>query len=116
METRPPANRFWMVRFIVQVTQGLVRDERTRRAAMAILIFVAVAMVAAGLTGLRSWLEPRDHAGRFILFWFACAWVTLTALLLALLDLLMIRARARQARKTLRKDASEPPELNSTKE
>jgi hypothetical protein len=36
--------------------------------------------------------------------------------LLALLDLLMIRARARQARKTLRKDASEPPELNSTKE
>ena len=106
METRPPSNRPWMARFIIQVTQGLVRDERTRRKAMALLIFVAVAMVAAGLTGLRSWLEPREHTGRFILFWFACAWVTLTTLLLALLDMLMIRAKARQARKALREDVS----------
>src|SRR5947207_7975374 len=101
MDTRPPANRPWMMRFIIQVTQGLVRDERTRRKTMAILILVAVAMVAVGLTGLRSWLEPRDHAGRFIFFWFACAWVTLTALFLALLALLMLRARAGQARQDL---------------
>jgi hypothetical protein len=109
METRPPANRPWMARFIIQVTQGLVRDERTRRKVMALLLAVAVAMVAVGLTGLRSWLEPREHTGRFISFWFACGWVTLTALLLALLDLLMIRARAKQARKALREDVSKRP-------
>src|SRR3981081_54193 len=99
MDTRPPANRPWIARFIIQVTQGLVRDERTRRTTMAILIVVAVMMVAVGLSGLRSWLEPKEHTGRFILFWFACVWVTLTASLLALFDLLMVRAKARAARK-----------------
>lgn len=116
METRPPANRSWMGRFIIQVTQGLVRDERTRRTTMAILIVVAVVMVVAGLTGLRSWLEPKEHTGRFILFWFACAWVTLTASLLALLDLLMVRAKARQARKALREEALKRSDANSTEQ
>jgi sugar phosphate permease len=104
------------MRFIIQVTQGLVRDERTRRKTMAVLIVVAVAMVAVGLTPLRSWLEPRDHAGRFIFFWFACAWITLTALLLALLDMLMIRARARQARKDLREDIPKRANPNSAEQ
>jgi uncharacterized membrane protein YozB (DUF420 family) len=106
METRPPAERFWMARFAVQVTRGLVRDQRARRQTMAILLFAAIAMVVAGVTGLRPWLEPRDHAVRFILFWFACAWVTLTALLLALLDMLLIRAQARHARKLFREEFS----------
>jgi hypothetical protein len=113
METRPPANHSWIGRFIIQVTQGLVRDERTRRTTMAVLIFVAVVMVVAGLTSLRSWLEPKEHTGRFILFWFACAWVTLTASLLALLDLLMVRAKARQARKALREEALKRSDANS---
>jgi hypothetical protein len=113
METRLPANRPWIARFIIQVTQGLVRDERTRRTAMAILIFVAVVIVAVGLGSLRSWLEPKEHTGRFILFWFACAWVTLTASLLALLDLLMVRAKARRARKALREEALKRSDANS---
>jgi len=113
METRPPANHSWIGRFIIQVTQGLVRDERTRRTTMAILIFVAVVMVAVGLGSLRSWLEPKEHTGRFILFWFACAWVTLTASLLALLDLLMVRAKAKQARKALREETLKRSDANS---
>lgn len=113
METRPPEKRPWIARFIIQVTQGLVRDERTRRTTMAILIVVAVVMVAAGLAGLRSWLEPKEHTGRFILFWFACAWVTLTASLLALLDLLMVRAKAKQLRKALREEALERSDASS---
>src|SRR3979409_2384591 len=113
METRPPANHSCIGSFILQVTQGLVRDERTRRTTMAILIVVAVVMVAAGLTGLRSWLEPKRHTGRFILFWFACAGVTLTASLLALLDLLMVRAKARRARKALREEALKRSDANS---
>jgi len=116
METRPPANRSWIGRFIIQVTQGLVRDERTRRTTMAILIVVAVTMVAVGLSGLRWWLEPKEHTGRFIVFWFACAWVTLTASLLALLDLLMVRAKARQARKALREEALKRSNANSAEQ
>jgi drug/metabolite transporter (DMT)-like permease len=116
METRPPANHSWIGRFIIQVTQGLVRDERTRRTTTAILIVVAAVMVAVGLAGLRSWLEPKEHTGRFILFWFACGWVTLTASLLALLDLLMVRAKARQVRKALREDALKRSDANSVEQ
>lgn len=98
-----------MVEFIIQATRGVLHDERFRRKAMAILLVLALAMVAAGMTVLRPSLEPREHVGRFVLFWFACAWVTLTALLLALLDLLSVRARTRRARKVLREDLK-PPE------
>jgi ABC-type multidrug transport system permease subunit len=83
---------------------------------MAILIVVAAVMVAVGLSGLRSWLEPKKHTGRFILFWVACARVTLTASLLALLDLLMVRAKARQVRKALREEALKRPDANSAEQ
>ena len=69
---------------------------------MAILLIVALGMMVLGFFGLRQWLEPREHAVRFILFWLACGWITVTTLLLALLDLLLLRAAARQSRKALR--------------
>jgi hypothetical protein len=37
-----------------------------------------------------------------MLFWFASAWLTLTALLLAFFDILTLRAQERSARKSLR--------------
>jgi len=45
---------------------------------------------------------PREHPGWFLLFWVTCAWLTLTAFLLALFDLLMVRAQDRAARRILR--------------
>lgn len=68
---------------------------------MAVSLLVAVVMLVAGLTVLRPWLNPQEHPWRFILFWFACAWETLLVLLLALLDLLLVRAQARAARKAI---------------
>jgi hypothetical protein len=106
METRPPNKSFWMVPFTIHATRGLLRDAGSRRKTMAISLLVAVVMLVAGLTVLRSWLNPHEHPWRFILFWFACAWDTLLALLLALLDLLLIRAQARAARKTVREEFS----------
>ena len=89
-----------MVPFTVQVTRGLLRDERSRRKTMGISLLIAVVMLVAGLTVLRPWLNPHEHPWRFIFFWFACAWETLLVLLLALLDLLLVRAQARAARKS----------------
>jgi hypothetical protein len=106
METRPPKKRFWIVPFTVQVTRGLLRDERSRRKTMGISLLIAVVMLVGGLTVLRPWLNPREHPWRFILFWFACAWETLLVVLLALLDLLLIRAQARAARKASRVEFS----------
>ena len=106
MDTRPPKKSFWIVPFTVQVTRGLLRDERSRRKTMGISLLIAVVMLGAGLTVLRPWLNPREHPWRFIFFWFACAWETLLVLLLALLDLLLIRAQARALRKASQEEFS----------
>src|SRR2546423_13776935 len=98
METQRPKKSFWMVPFTVQVTRGLLRDERSRRKTMGVSLLIAVGMLVAGLTVLRPWLNAHEHPWRFVFFWFACAWETLLVLFLALLDLLLIRAQARAAR------------------
>lgn|ERR1700674_2472082 len=105
-EPRPPKKSFWMVPFTIHATRGLLRDERSRRKTMAVSLLVAVLMLVGGLTFLRPWLNPHEHPWRFILFWFACAWETILVLLLALLDMLLIRAQARAARKLFREEFS----------
>ena len=104
METRPPNKSFWMVPFTIQATQGLLRDQRMRRGIMAISLVVTVALLVCGLTVLRTWLDPHEHTGRFIMYWLVCTWQTLLVLLLALLDILLVRAQARAARKALQKE------------
>ena len=102
MENGPPPKRFWMVPFTIHATRGLLRDQRARRKIMAMSLLLAVVFPVAGLTLLRPWLDPHEHPLRFILYWLACAWETVLVLLLALLDLLLVRAQARAARKALR--------------
>jgi len=112
MEPRPPPERLWMARFTVHATRGLIREPRARRRVMAILLGFALVMVIAGLSALGPWLDSREHPVRFILFWFACGWVTLTAFLLAIADLLLVRAESRRARKALEEEAAGSPEIN----
>ena len=83
---------------------------------MGISLVVAVAMLVAGLTLLRSWLNPHEHPWRFILFWFVCAWETILVLLLALFDLLLIRAGARSAQRAIREEFSESTTVPSKAE
>lgn len=110
MDTRPQEKPLKVAPFTIQVTRGLLRHPGTRRKAMAVLLLVALTMIGLGLFGLGSWLEPHDHVVRFVLFWFACGWITLTAVLLALLDLLLLRAEARQARKRLQDELAKSSE------
>jgi|SRR6476659_2099456 hypothetical protein len=113
MEPQEPKKSFWVVPFAVQVTQGLIRDERSRRVTTGIALVVALVMVLAGLTVLRSWLDPHEHPWRFLFFWAACAWHTMLVLLLALLDLLVTRAEARQARNRLNREFSKSANENA---
>jgi hypothetical protein len=96
-----------MVPFTVHATRGLLRDQSSRRKTMAISLAVALLLLVAGVTVLRPWLDPHEHPWRFVLFWLACAWETVLVLLLALLDLLLLRSQAREARKAFREDLSE---------
>ena len=105
METRPPNKSLWMVPFTIQATQGLLRDKRHRRVIMAGSLGMTILFIVCGLTLFSGWLDPHEHPVRFILYWLMCGWQTLLALLLALLDILMVRAEAQAARKTLREEA-----------
>jgi hypothetical protein len=107
METGPPEKRLEVAPFVVHATRGVLRDPKARRKTMALLLAGALVLIILGLLGAKTWLEPHEHSVRFILFWFACGWITLTALLLALLDLLVLRTAARQARKALRGEISQ---------
>ena len=93
-----------MARFTVQATRGLIRDAQMRRRTIALVLGLALTMLAVGYFAAGSWLDPHDHPARFLFFWFACGWLTVTAVLLALLDLLMLRAAARRERKALREE------------
>ena len=102
MENSPEEKRLETTSFVVHATRGVIRDQRTRRKAMIILLALAVLMLLAGFTVFQSALNPREHPWLVILFWIVCVWLTFTALLLAIFDLLMVRADARRAQRALR--------------
>ena len=99
--------------FVIHATRGLIRDHKTRRKTMFVAVLVAVALLFSGSTFLKPDLDPRVHPSWFILFWFACAWITLLAALLAVFDMLLVRAQARAAEKLLRKEISQTPDSPS---
>ncbi len=88
--------------FVVHATRGVLRDQPVRRRTMLMLLVAAVVLLIAGFTFLQPALNPHEHPWRVIFFWLVCVWLTLTALLLAVFDLLMLRLEARRAERTLR--------------
>ena len=96
-----------MAPFAIHATRGLLRDQQSRRKTMAVSLIIAVVLLVGGFTVFRPWLDPHEHPWRFILYWLACAWETVLVLLLAIFDLLLVRAQARAARKALREEATQ---------
>jgi hypothetical protein len=116
METKPPGTRFEIAPFTIHATRGLLRDQKMRRIMMAISVALAMIMLGAGLTVLRGWLNPHEHPWRFVLFWFACAWETVLAVLLAVLDILLVKTEARAARRAFREQVTGVPGQTSARE
>lgn len=83
------------------MTRGIIRERNARRKTIFVLLVVALILLVSGSTFLQTPLNPREHAAWFILFWLICAWLTLTAMLLAVFDLLMVRLEARKAQRAL---------------
>lgn len=101
MNDKPPEQRLSILSFATHSTRGLIRDARARRRTMLFVIAAAALLLVAGTTVFRDALNYQEHPVRFVLFWLACGWLTLTALLLALFDVLMIRAEAKRTQKEL---------------
>lgn len=68
---------------------------------MFAVLLAAVIMLLAGSTFLAGTLE--ENIGWFLIYWAACGWLTLTTILLALYDLLAVRAESRRDRRALKK-------------
>jgi protein-S-isoprenylcysteine O-methyltransferase Ste14 len=100
-ENSPETKRLRTVSFVVHATRGVIRNQTTRRKTMFTALVIALVLLFCGSTFLASMLNPQEHPMRFILFWLVCAWLTLTAILLAVFDLLMVRLEARNAQQSL---------------
>ncbi len=77
-------------------------DPQRRRNAMFYSVVTAGAMLVLGATLFDGWL--RENLTRFLVYWLVCAWLTLLAMLLAMLDLLILRAQGRRVERELRKE------------
>jgi hypothetical protein len=93
--------------FVIHATRGVIRDKKVRRRLMLVLLGIALAFMVTGSTLLQRLLDPHEHPGWFIFFWLVCAWFTITAILLAMFDVLMLRTDARQAERDLRDQMEE---------
>jgi hypothetical protein len=110
VEDSPEEKPLRPIPFAIHATRGVVRDQTARRKVMFFLLLAALLLVFAGSTFLASWLSPREHLLRALFFWIACVWLTLTALVLAFFDLLMVRMAARAAQRLLSSQDARPNE------
>ena len=97
----PDEKKLRFVSFAIHATRGLLRDQNARRKTMFWIVIAAVLMLFCGATLLAPWLDPHLRPVWFILYWLACAWLTVTAVLLALLDLFQVRVQARAGKRAL---------------
>jgi hypothetical protein len=88
-----------VVKFIIQISRGIIRDQRMRRSTMFYVMLIALVMLFVGSVLIDYWL--RENVWLFLLWWGLCAWLTLLAVLLALFDLLLVRTAARRERRRL---------------
>jgi hypothetical protein len=101
MVSYPSANRkeTEVLKLILSITRAVIHDTRTRRGAMFRLLLAALLMLFAGATLMNDYLA--SHPLVFLLYWGACAWLTMAAVLLAGFDMLIIRAAGRVAQREL---------------
>ena len=89
-------------RFIIQVSKGLIRNQRARRLIMFYSVLIALVLLFAGSTLLANFL--RQHPLVFLAYWAVCAWITLLTVLLAIYDMVRVRAETRQALRRMREE------------
>jgi len=87
--------------FILLVSKGILRDRHMRRTVLFWVIAAALLMVAVGALLLDDWLMHNLLIA--LLYWGACAWLTLTSVLLAFFDMLVVRGEAARERQRFKR-------------
>ena len=101
--------------FVIHATRGVIRDQSMRRKTMAVLLIAALVFLIGGSTFLQPALNPHEHPWWFISFWVICAWLAITAILLAIFDMLAIKRDERAAEKQLRQELRSPEESDGNR-
>ena len=110
-DKRPPKQRgLRIASFATHATRGLLRDQTMRRKTMFWTVIAALVMLFCGATFLAPVLDPKTRPGWFLFYWLTCAWVTVTAVLLAIFDLLLGRVQAREEKRALEEKMAQRPE------
>jgi hypothetical protein len=86
-------------KFVIQVSKGLIRHQRARRLVMFYSVLLALVLLFIG--AVFHWPAPHEHPLLFLAYWAVCAWITFLAVLLALYDLVKVRAEAQRLRREL---------------
>ena len=113
--TPPNEKHLRFVSFAIHATRGLLRDQNFRRKTMFMVVVAGLLLLFAGSTFLAPLLDPHRRPGWFIFYWVVCAWITVTAALLAVFDLLILRAKGRAEKRSLVQKISTPPEADDAK-
>jgi hypothetical protein len=103
----PEEKHLQFASFVVHATRGAIREQSVRRRAMFALLGLALLLLFSGSTFLAPVLNPREHLVAALFFWIACVWLTVTALLLAMFDLVAVRRKGRREELKLRQQYSE---------
>ena len=89
-----------MIQLVLLIIKGVLRDQQARRKWMFWVMLAALGILFAG-TVLLSDAWARQHPWLYLSYWLLCAWLTITAMLLALLDMLILRATHRIQRRKI---------------
>lgn len=84
------------------IAKGIIQDQSMRRSAMFVVLLAALVLLFLGVTFLNGFLSER--LGLFLIYWGACGWLTLTAILMAIYDLLRLRTYAREEKEKAKKE------------
>ena len=88
------------VSFILLVSKGILRDRTMRRKALFGIVLAVLFMLGLGILVLDEWLNA--HVIVFLLYWGACFWLTLSCILLAFYDMLLVRLEAQVERRRIK--------------
>jgi len=112
---RPAGAIVGVFKAILLLSKGIIRDQTMRRKMMFWVMLAAIVMFSAGSIFLsEKW--SRENPWIAIGYWLVCTWLTLTAMLLAVMDILVLRAIHRAARRKIERDLAGKNEEPEAKE
>ena len=99
--------------FVIHAIRGLIRDHKTRRKTMFATVLVAVGLLFSGSTFLKPGPGATCSSGLVCFVLVRLCVDHAACMLLAVFDMLLVRAQARAAEKLLRKEISQTPDSPS---